>query len=324
LQVGEGENSNEIEKALWNLKQYLPYNPLMITVDFAPAWFEPIKKVFPNSEIQICIFHVMQEVVRALNKELIRFKRQVYDRYIDNAKRLARNTLKFQKTGKFLKLNLKYKILNQIQDEFLNLKDLINENNPKIVETQIQYYIAYLYTLSWQWADNLADELIERLPNNGLTSKNLKYYRKNVLKAFRKVLRRVRGEKEATKNNFLHVKKLILKGPEKFSSNDHKELTDFLKLNPQFMKIRTFFLTIHGILQFTPSKVNENMILKLKLWQNAGNKLKSALNTLKNNVSKIFTYTKFLKTDEDLNSYRRIRVNRECDMSSSLHQFLRI
>ncbi|MBD3230239.1 MAG: hypothetical protein GF329_18820 [Candidatus Lokiarchaeota archaeon] len=265
LQIGEGENSGEIEKVLWNLKQYLPFDPLMITVDFAPAWFEPIKKVFPNSEIQICIFHVMQEVVRALNKELLRFKRRVYDKFIDEAKKLARNILKFQKTGKYSKFKIKYEILDHLQVEFLNIKDIINENKPKILETRIQYYSAYLYSLSHQWADLLADELIKRLPRNGLTIKNLKYYRVDVFRAFRKVLRIVRGEKEAVKKTFLKVKKLILMGPERFSTDDKKKLMDFLKLNPQFMKIRTLFLTIHETLQFTPNKVDENMILKLNL-----------------------------------------------------------
>lgn len=286
----------------------------MITVDFASVWFEPIKNVFPNSEVQICLFHVMQEITRALNIELVNFKKVSFDSFINTAKELARNTLEYQKSGNLLIINSKYNILEQMEQEFLDLINIVNGPSTNIIEIQIKQHITYLYSLTNHWSCRLAAELENRLPPNGLTDKNLKYYIDDIFKAFRKALRSVRRIKEQIKNEFLNVKSLILTAPKRLSDAEKKKLVRFLKLNPEFMKIRSLFLQIHNTLQFTPSKVSENLILNLKIWSNANEKLEAAINTLKKNATRIFTYTKFLKTDTDLKNKRRIRINRECDM----------
>ena len=242
MHVGKGENSEEIEKALWNLKEILPFDPLMITVDFAQAWFEPIKKVFPNSAIQIDLFHVMQDLIKALSKDLIRYKNEMYDNYINNAKKLANNTLKCQKEGIFSNIKLENLTIEKIQDGFLKLNNFFKETDPSIFKSKIMSYIENIYNLSTPWGNFLGDELIKRLPTNDLTQKNLKYYKANIFKAFRNMLRYIRKEKEADKKKFSQIKSLIVTSPEKLTESNEKILNTYLSLGQMEDEIKAYVL----------------------------------------------------------------------------------
>ncbi|MHA1799552.1 MAG: transposase [Candidatus Helarchaeota archaeon] len=312
--LGVGENADEIKKLLLILKKKLPFIPKLICVDFAPAWIEAITEIFPECEIQICCFHVMQLLNRALLKDLNRYKKTVFDQVINEARQLRKELLMKEKEGIPILIAPTNPALQVIHSNFMTLGEILREDDPKKFIASFHELFNVLKDDITLLTQQLIEDLLARIPRGGVTKKNLKYYKKEVYKAFRKNVRLLRVKFEKDKKEFSRSRFSLLTRPEKLSPSDKDELESFLQKYPKFRKFRVLSLKMSDILRLPPQDVSIDLILTLSIWDDASKELQAAMTTIKKRAREIIAYSKHLADEEDLSRLKRIRVNAEPEM----------
>lgn len=312
--LARGENELESTKFCQALSNLLGKPPETITVDFNPAWDLAIKKVFPESIIIRDGFHTVQLINRAILKELSWISNKIFTSAIKEVKKLYQ----LVKEDKFKGKSSIFQPINEAVAEFKSLYfllvDLSKINDLSTFYQRFGEVIIELRNKNTNSSIKLCKELINRLPQNGLTEKNLKYYRIQVKSAFSCINREFRRNLEQKRKEFNKIKYLLLKRPEKFSDFEQTSLDEFLINYPNFKKYRELSLRISNIYHTTPQMLNKSIILDIKLWENAHPELKAAVKTVKKNVDEILNFIKLPSKQKIKNYYQMVRVTPEYSM----------
>lgn len=194
--------------------------------------------------------------------------------------------------GKELKKDGKNPIVALFQYFYNVLVELFRVDLLPQFKVCLEAILEQLHTHGTPYAEKLHAELTGRLPLKGLTAKNMKYYRLKVRAALSLVLRQFRQQVEQDQRDFKQVKFLLLKRPEKLSPYESRVLVEFLKIHPEFQKYRDLSLRISNIYHMPPEKLTRTMIEDIELWADPHPTLRSAVETLKKNIDKIFNFVR--------------------------------
>jgi len=292
----------------------LKRKPKLITVDFSGSWDGPIEQVFPGSKIQRCEFHAIQLLNRAILKDLTGFGRERFASQIKELRQFSRCLKKEMPVKKMRKTKWTCKpVLNSLPHYVIlrklkRIKDVTGFTNSffgflrKLNEGKSQFDLFF------------AEELTRRLPINGLTAKNLKYFKKKIFQAQRKVLRVFREQIEGEKKRFSECRFLLLTRPERLSARNQEILTQFLSDYPEFQKYRDLSLDLGEIFRLTSRRQAEKRLKNLEIWEDAHLDLKAAIKTLKTHHAELLRFHEVVASNEELNSRKGIRCVAEYQM----------
>lgn len=192
--------------------------------------------------------------------------------------------------GDAIDFKFKNTIVSQFQYFYKLVTELFKTDQLNRFETCLDTILEKLVQHGTNFSKQLREDLMNRLPKNGLTEKNLKYYRQKVKGALSLVMRQFRRKLECTNRDFNKVKSLLLKRPENLSNHESRFLAKYLKKYPEFCKYRKLSMRISNIYHDPPEKLTRFIIEDIELWEGAHSELKHAIKTLKKNVDKIFNF----------------------------------
>lgn len=102
--IVKSESEEDVAYFSQVLKEWLPYQVKNISLDFSKRIEAGVKVVFPDVEIQKCVFHATHLLNRGLLKELTRIKNEKFQAYINELKLIRANSLKMEEGKKLEKL----------------------------------------------------------------------------------------------------------------------------------------------------------------------------------------------------------------------------
>ena len=312
--LGRGENQQEIEKLLLFFKKKLSVPPKSITVDYKPAWDNAIKRVFPNTMIIRDGFHTVQLINRAILKELRKITKILYSIPINETIKLYQLIKKDRWSGNINKFGPTNEITKEFKYYYQILVKLYKKEKLIDFKRELDNIFDKLLELNTKYSILLSDELKSRLPPNGLTEKNLKYYKIKLRAALSKVMRTFRLQLKAEKKEFKNASFLILKRDENLSEYEKENLNKLLDQFNVLKRYRELSLRISDIYHMPVEKLKEDIILDIKLWAGVGSEVETAVETLKKNVKEIlnFRYVDFIRNKEM--NYKKVRSTPEYSM----------
>ncbi|MHA1265921.1 MAG: transposase [Candidatus Helarchaeota archaeon] len=192
--------------------------------------------------------------------------------------------------GEELEIKVKNTIVASFHYFYTLIMELFKIDQLPKFKTSLATSLENLTIHDTKYSKSLREELIKRLPKNGLTEKNLKYYRQKVKGALALVLRQFRRQLEQAQKEFNKVKTILLKRPENLSTHEAKFLTTYLKRHSEFCKYRNLSMRISNIYHDPPEKLTPSIITDIELWAEAHPDLTKAIKTFKKNVDKIFNF----------------------------------
>ena len=309
--LGRGENEREITTFCLLLKENLKEAPKSIAIDYKPAWDRGIKHVFPRTLIIRDGFHTVQLINRAIFKDFKVFSKKIFTTPIMETRSLYQairsdkwqgNTIKFIPTHDIVK---EFKYFHSLLVSLYNIKDLQNFSR------ELNDITCILRNSNTKYSLSLREELLGRLPTNGLTVRNVKYYKTKIKGALSRVLRAFRRRIELEKKAFTSMRYLLLKRAEKLTSWESDFLEQFLKKFPNFKKYRALSLRISDIYHLPPTSLTDSIITGITLWDGVGEALQAAVKTLKKNVREIFNFLRVLPKNTPNALYKKVRTSPE-------------
>ena len=312
--LGRSEKEEEITPLLLFLKKELKDDPISIAIDYSTAIDKAIKKVFPHTKIIRDGFHTVQLINKAILKELTVNSRKMYTFPINEIKQLYQQIKKDKFQGKCINLMPRNKFIKNFKYFYSLLVKLYKKNDLLGFIKDLNSVVFELRSFNTNYSHIFWNELINRLPSNGLTEKNLKYYRKKVNGAMSLVMRQFRRQLEREKKDFSKGKYLIVTRSENLTEIGAELLKSFLEKFPNYSRYRELSLRISNIYHLPPNLLTKSIITDIKLWKDAIPDLKAAVKTLNKNINKIFNFKYIFKEGTPDKYYRKIRTNNEYSM----------
>jgi len=288
--MGRGETELEITDFLIIIRDEMGLNPAFFVIDYKPAWELALRKIFPNALIIRCGFHTVQLVNRGILTELNQLSQTKFKLVLKELKRLYQAIKQQLMQGEPLDFQCTTPQAVALSVIYNLLVELFQANPVAQVQACLDTILEQLTTQDTPLTVQLAAELRTRLPPNGLTARNLKYYRQKVKGALSLVLRQVRRQVKQAHKEFTRGKFLLLKRPEKLSAHELHFLLEFLDMYPEFGKYRELSLRISDIYHLPPERITRALIEDIELWEGAHPALQSAINTLKKNTTEILNF----------------------------------
>ncbi|MHA1380276.1 MAG: transposase [Candidatus Helarchaeota archaeon] len=127
-------------------------------------------------------------------------------------------------------------------------------------------------------------------------------------------MREFRRPLEQDKKEFTGMKYLLVKREENLTVRESNSLREFLRKFPKCKKYRELSLRISGIYHLSPEELTDSIIIDITLWANAGEPLKSVVNTLKKNVREIFNFKHAFSKKVSDELYKKVRTSPEHSM----------
>lgn len=309
--LGRGENEREITTFCLLLKENLKEDPKSIAIDYKPAWDRGIKRVFPRTLIIRDGFHTVQLMNRAIFKDFKVISKKIFTTPITETRSLYQairsdewqgNIIRFVPTHGIVK---EFKYFHSLLVNLYNIGDLLD------FIRELDKIMCLLKNLNTKYSRYLGEELLNRLPKNGLTQKNLKYFKTKLKGALSLVMRIFRRRIEHEKKEFTGMRYLLLKRDEKLASHESDSLEQFLKKFPHFKKYRELSLRISDIYHLPPSSLTDTIITGIVLWDGASAALKAAVKTLKKSVREIFNFLLVFPKNTPEALYKKVRASPE-------------
>lgn len=282
--LGRGENEQEITTLCLLLKEKLAEHPKSIVTDYKPAWDRGIRNVFPETLLIRDGFHTVQLINQAIFKELSAISKELFTKPIKELKTLYLAIKKESWCGSAITFVPEHASVKEFPSFYALLVKLYIIKEFQWFIPELNKVMLILERLSTSSARLLRDELLKRLPPNGLTPKSFPYYQKKLKGAFSLLMRVVRHQIEQAKKAFGQMKYTLLKRSENLSSQESDALNEFLTKSPEFKKHRELSLRISDIYHVPPETLTKSIITDIELWEEAGNPLQAAVKTLKKNV----------------------------------------
>jgi hypothetical protein len=242
--MGRGENEKEITNFLIHLRDEVRIFPDFFISDYKPSWELVINRIFPGALIIRCAFHTVQLINRAIVNELNRESKVKFKSTINQIKYLYQSIKKDKWNGTKIEIEFPKYIITEFREYYYSLANLIKFNNIYLFQKNLNSFIADLKKKNTISSERLHIQLVKRLPINGLTQKNLKYYIKKVKAALSLIMREFRINLEDEKRAFNKMRFLLLKRPEKLTIHELRFLLDYLHNEPEFKKYRDLLMNI--------------------------------------------------------------------------------
>ncbi len=256
----------------------------------------------------------MQLLNRAVKKDMIRFQKKFFGKALKEIRECYKLSTSVEKTSK-IKRNLpktfKSEAARISSSQLQLLVNLFNHDDLGAFKKAFSKTLDEMFTSKNKMNQRFGTELIERMPSNGFTVKNLKYFKKSAFIAHRKVLRSFRLEIEEKKGEFRRHRAHVLTQPENLDEESEKELRIFLDEYPEIKGLRNLVLRVGSIYRIPLDQIDEKLLLNLKEPRRACDELKAALKTIKKRAAEILAFKNFITSDKELSRKKSIRANNE-------------
>jgi len=309
--LGRGENEREINTFCLLLQEKLKEAPKSLAIDYKPAWDRGIKRVFPGTLIIRDGFHTVQLINRAIFKDFKAISKKVFATPITETRSLYQAIRSDEWQGNTIRFVPTYDIVKEFKYLHALLVNLYNIGDLQGFIRELDNVRCIMKKLNTKHSLCLGEELLNRLPKNGLSQKSLKYFKTKLKGALSRVMRMFRRRIEQEKKEFTSMRYLLLKRVEKLTCYESESLAQFLKKFPHFKKYRELSLRISDIYHLPPSSLTDSIITGITLWDEAGADLQAAVKTLKKNVREIFNFLRVFPKNTPNALYKKVRTSPE-------------
>jgi hypothetical protein len=314
------ESQKTVASALSYTKTVLGINPDIVVHDLSPNIFSAVSKIYGSEKSAVDPFHVMQDLNRAIRKDLSRFQNRRFGKELKEFKELRNYINNFQKkypisknfTQILQKLppceinhtnSVQCRIITQKILEFLCIQDR------QQFFQEILKYIRYLKNEDIFEISTFAINIEEKIPKRVTTEKAYNRTVKEVLKKLKTLYLSFRKPIEKEKKRFNKKRWAIFYQPEKLTIERAQLLTKLLNTYPELDSYRDLTLTIGSIYRLPQKMIHENLINDLIPHPNWGPELHACISTFKRQSAAIFRFRDFFEKNPDLP--KRCRSNME-------------
>jgi hypothetical protein len=256
----------------------------------------------------------VQLIDHAIFKELSAISKELFTKPIKEIKNFYQTIKKDKWCGTALTFVPEHAVVQEFTYFYALLVKLYRIKEFQCFLPELNEVMRILENLTQSSAQSLRNELLKRLPTNGLTPRNFPYYQKKLKGAFSLLIRAVRHRIEQDKKEFGRMKYTLLKRDENLSSHESGALNDFLIIFPEFEKYRELSLRISDIYHVPPETLTHSIITDIQLWEDAGDPLQAAVKTLKKNVQEIFNFTQVFPKKVPYEFIKKVRTGPEPTM----------
>ncbi len=187
--VVKSESEEDVAYFSQALKKWLPYQVKNIILDFSKRIEAGVKVVFPDVEIQKCVFHAMHLLNRGLLKELTRIRNEKFQAHINKWMLIRTNSLKMEEGKKLEKQHqLNFEDVKKAWQVYMKLRAVFSSKNFRKVEIDFERFIKSTFLKKWKRAELFMEK-------------------------YNKILSKFRKEIEEVKKEFNEIKFLILMNP---------------------------------------------------------------------------------------------------------------
>lgn len=313
------ESHDDAVRALKHIKEDLKINPEIVVHDLSPNLISATSEVFGEEKVALDPFHVMQDLNRAILKDLRHFSHQ---RFLDEKKELdilkthitqvqKGTTSMASKDFQYLLKNipdthpsarrcaiitdqvLKIHRINQIDDFYSALRPALEtfRNSAFILERAFGLSVA------------------EKLPKYLETAKSMHRIKTELLKKLKTLYRESQRPLKDAKRVFNKVRWAIFYQSNHLTPKRARILITLLTKYPELSTYRELTLAIGSIYRLPNILVNPLIITDLPINPKWGNDLKACLTTLKHNVGAVVRFRTFYANHP--NAPRKCRANME-------------
>jgi len=301
------EGEAEVTRALQYLKDIKHIEPEIIVHDFFAADCKGTANVYGEEKSAIDPFHVMQEVNRAIVKDLVHFRKRLFSTELHELQTLTTIINKLQK--QFKKLNSFSQPLLQllpIIDPTHNIGQfclkitktifaLIESADPTIFFDRLNQILTDFHQDSHLALKAFAMAVEDHLPKHSITEKNYSRTIMDLLKKLKTLYNESRKPIKAQQSKFSKRKWALFYQPNKLTVDRAKMLTKFLTQYPTLQQYRDLTLTIGSIYRLPLPLLKDQIIDDLQIQENWGEELKTAIMTLKKNRDSILRFRAFFE-----------------------------
>lgn len=284
-------------------------------MDFSDAWAAGIKIKFPTALIIICYFHVVQLLVRALTAEFERVKKLKFTGFISECNDARNNSLSVEKGENIAR---KPKSAHQFIIAWLEIQekifDLCRINDPETFTIALDSLFEEIQSWNTGIGEEFEASLEKKKPKKGFTIKGIMYYKKELNKKWRGVIRGFRKELEAQKREFHEMKYILLKKSCNISSFEEARLMPYIEAHPWLLPYRIAIVGFYWVLE-DPWKYGASLeFLNALVTPESHKSLKAAVRTLGERHEEIFNFMRVVEHDPSLKLHPGFRVNPEPPM----------
>jgi len=309
-----GESEEESNFFLNALKLWLKKPVCFVTIDFSSRLESSVKAMFPDADLQKCIFHAAQLLTRGLSKELTRLKNEHFHAHIKEWNLIRSTSFAIEKKP-FLKkaLALHYPDVRLSWHVYLKLRKIFKQRTPLKIKRELEVFLSTSEFLRWRgsrsFLNHYTDMIVKR--KFAFTPKGLKYIASHVYKAWRAAIRPFRKRLERLKLRFNKAKYLILTNPLNTKKYQRKKLRKYLKIFPWLKPIRLILVQFYCQFETPPEKRSSLAFLSQLVSEKSHLWLKSAVDTLIENENQVFKFQSVQKMHPKLKHVKSIKVVNE-------------
>jgi len=310
--VTSGESDDEIVEFMLWFKAHIRKEPQYFTIDLKPGMDTAILAVFPSVKIITCTFHAVKLLIGGLAKELNRLQRVNHSIFIKECKEARRMSLKIEK-GKSTsdKTVLNQEICRKWLEIYKVMHEICTDSDLKSFKAK---YFALLGTIK-TWNKDIGmkytTQLSATLVDNEITEKTMPAFKKSMKTKWRAVLLGLRKETEEEKTRFARVKHVLLKKPKNVTKWEKEWMEDFFTTNAWAHDIRDVMVKFFDLLDDPSGKEQSFSFLDTLVSDESHERLKSAVETLKEKQEYVFNYLNAWSSRKAWNGIKSIKVNAE-------------
>lgn len=311
------ENKQNAVQSLSYLFEEIGITTEIAVCDLSPNLLAGLSDVLGEDKIAIDPFHVMQELNRAISKELMRFRHQLFTDERKELTKLKNYITNVQKqSGKFdnsvhslplinpthqnaMKcLQVTKIILNicQIPDQLTFFKCLIEELNLLRCDSDLG---VVSFSLS----------IKDKLPKKAQTELAMNRLKIDLLRKLKTLYREYDEPIKDQQHTFSKQRWSIFYQPNRLTPKRANVLHQFLIKYPELNCYRDLTLSVGSIYRLPNELVSDHLILDLPIDSKWGKELKACLTTFKKWAHAIIRFKIFFENHKDLP--KRLRANME-------------
>ncbi len=314
------ENATTMTNTLIHAKENLNIIPEIIVHDLSPNILAAVKNVFSEDHSAIDPFHVMQELNRAIMKDLSRYQRKIYSDRINKLTNLRDMVTKYQKQkitfGEWEsqlneddfrdELDINILLCCSITSELLQTLE-IQDNLIffEILRQNINYYKQDYHPEVIQ----LAIQLESKLPKRTTSDKACIRVKSEVLRKLKSFYLGFRKPITKEKIRFNKQRYVLFYQPENLTEKRIEILNEFLSDHPNLNQYRDLTLHVGSIYRLPQNQIHNELIADIHISSKWGDKLKACMKTFKKNVKAILRFREFFENHPELP--KRCRANME-------------
>lgn len=285
-----------------------------MTIDFSPRLEAGVNEVFPNVQLQKCVFHAVQLLIRGLRKELTKIKKKHLLDHIKEWKILRRLTLKLEKKkpGR-THLSFQFKDVKRAKKIYMQLRKCLSHDGAKEIKHALHSFFSTPSFTSWKGKQTFLSKYEDIFTKKHLTysKKGIKYIIPHIHIGFRAAIRELRQELEERKSHFNKIKHLILMNPVNMKPYHRSALRKYLKIFPWLRSYRKLLVKFYYQFRVAPEQRVSLSFLSRLINENSHRWLKSAVHTLIENEENVFRFQHFPEKFPKVKFSKSIKVVNE-------------